>query len=253
MEKFSLEGQVGIVTGGGAGLGRGYCRECARAGATIVVADIDSETGREMARELTEAGRDALFVQTDVCSRDSIEAMTTEVLAKYGKIDFLINNAGMWLTGGIETTTEVRWNQVMDLNINGLFACCQIVGKQMIAQGGGRIINVSSISGVIINEPQPVWLEPAYFASKAAVIHLTKGLAAEWAQHNIRANVICPGYMANTPYNPEVDRPPWVDSVPLRRPGRPDELGTVAVFLASEASSYVTGAVIMVDGGFTIH
>jgi NAD(P)-dependent dehydrogenase (short-subunit alcohol dehydrogenase family) len=253
LDKFSLDGKVGIVTGGGAGLGKAYCQACAQAGAVIVVAEIEADSGTAMEDELQHEGQDAMFVQTDLRDLGSIQAMVDQTIGKYGQIDFVINNAGMWSMGRIEETTEESWNYVMDLNVNGMFFCCQAVGKEMIARGGGSIINVSSVSGVIINRATPDWLEASYFASKAAVIHLTKSLAAQWAEYNIRANVIAPGYMAKVPFDPEAPKPAWLDGIPLGRPGRPEELGTVAVFLASEASSYITGDTILVDGGYTIY
>jgi NAD(P)-dependent dehydrogenase (short-subunit alcohol dehydrogenase family) len=138
------------------------------------------------------------------------------------------------------------------VNLNGLFYCCQAVGRHMIERGGGRIINISSMSGLIVNRPQP---QSSYNASKAAVIHLTRSLAVEWAPHNIRVNAIAPGYMDTPMARPFFDDPQygglWIDAIPMKRPGRPEELAPVAVFLASEASSYVTGTTIVIDGGYT--
>ena len=253
LDRFSLEGQVGIITGGGAGLGKEYCRACSSAGAGIVMREINRDTGQSHGSEVAGQGHEALFVETDVCDPQSIQNMVDTVVDRFGKIDFLVNNAGMWIMGDIENTTEESWNRVMDLNINGLFFCCQQVGQHMVGRGKGSIINISSVSGVIIDRAFPTWLEPSYYASKSAVIHLTKALAAQWAEHNVRANVIAPGYMAMTPFDPTAPEPAWLDWVPLKRPGRPDELGPAAVFLASEASSYITGQVILVDGGYSIY
>lgn len=253
LDKFSLAGDVGIVTGGGQGLGRVFCHAFADVGADVVIAEVNPETGPATADEIRAKGRRALFVQTDVRERDSVEAMVDQTLAEFGKIDFLMNNAGITKWGDAEEVTEEDWRDVFDVNLNGLFFCCQAVGRYMIERRHGRIINIASMSGLIVNRPQP---QASYNASKAAVIHLTKSLAAEWAQYNVRVNAIAPGYMATAMATPFFDDPDygdvWIDSIPMKRPGEPEELGPMAVFLASEASSYVTGAVMVVDGGYTV-
>ena len=253
LDKFSLGGQVVIVTGGGQGLGKVFCHAFADVGADIVVAEINPETGAVTAEEIRARGCRALFVQTDVREPESVQAMVDRTLAEFGKIDVLMNNAGITKWGDAEEATEAAWRDVLDVNLNGLFFCCQGVGRHMIERGGGRIINIASMSGLIVNRPQA---QASYNASKAAVIHLTKSLAAEWAQYNIRVNAIAPGYMATAMAKPFFDNPDygelWIDAIPMKRPGKPEELGPIAVFLASEASSYVTGAVMVVDGGYTV-
>lgn len=253
MDKFSLTGQVGIVTGGGQGLGQVFCHAFAEAGADVVVAELNPETGPLVAQEIERLGRRALFVQTDVRKRDSIQAMVDQTLAQFGRIDFLMNNAGIVKWGEAENVTEEDWRAVIDVNLNGLFFCCQAVGRHMIARRGGRIINIASMSGMIVNRPQ---CQSSYNTSKAAVIHLTRSLAAEWAAYNIHVNAICPGYMGTPMAQPFFDDPQyggvWIKDIPLKRPGEPAELGPLAVFLASDASSYVTGAAIVIDGGYTV-
>jgi len=253
LDKFSLAGQVGIVTGGGQGLGKAFCHAFAEAGADVVVAEINPETGPVTAEEVRAKGRRGLFVQTDVSRRESVQAMVDKTLTEFGKVDFLMNNAGIVIWGNAEDVPEEDWRRVLDVNLTGLFFCCQAVARPMIERRGGRIINVASMSGLIVNRPQA---QASYNASKAAVIHLTKSLAAEWALHNIRVNAIAPGYMRTDMARPFFDDPRyggvWMDATPMRRPGEPEELGPIAVFLASEASSYVTGATIVVDGGFTL-
>lgn len=250
---FSLAGQVGIVTGGGQGLGKEFCRAFADAGADIVVAEMNSDTGPETAAEVEAMGRQALFVQTDVRKRASVEAMVAEAVSRFGKVDFLMNNAGITRWGAAEDVSEEEWREVIDVNLNGLFFCCQAAGRHMIERRSGCIINIASMSGMIINRPQD---QASYCASKAAVIHLTKALAAEWARYHIRVNSICPGYMGTAMARPFFDDPKiggvWMSGVPMGRPGEPAELGPVAVFLASQASSYMTGAAVVVDGGFTV-
>ena len=253
LDKFSLAGQVGIVTGGGQGLGKVFCQAFAEVGADIVVAELNPRTGEQTAEELRAMGRSALFVQTDVSRRQSVEEMTQAALKTFGKIDFLMNNAGITIWGKAEEISEADWRKQMDINLNGLFFCCQSVGRHMIERRSGRIINIASMSGCIINQPQP---QSAYNSSKAAVIHLTRSLAYEWAQYNIRVNAIAPGYMNTAMAQPFFDNPEyggvWIPAIPMKRPGEPIELAPVAILLASEASSYITGTTIVVDGGYTI-
>ena len=253
LDKFSLEGQVGIVTGGGQGLGKVFCHAFAEAGSDIVVAETNPETGPVTAEELIAKGRRALFVQTDVRDRKSIQAMVDKTIAEFGKIDYLMNNAGIVKWGEAENVVEEDWREVIDVNLNGLFFCSQAVGRHMIERREGRIINIASMSGLIVNTPQ---FQASYNMSKAAVIHLTKTLASEWAQYNIRVNAIAPGYMATDMAIPYFEKPEyggkWIDLIPMKRPGDPEELGPLAVMLASEASSYMTGSIIVVDGGYTV-
>jgi NAD(P)-dependent dehydrogenase (short-subunit alcohol dehydrogenase family) len=253
LDRFSLAGQVGIVTGGGQGLGHTFCHAFAEAGADIVVAEINAQTGPATVREIESKGRRALFVQTDVRDRASVQAMVDQTLAQFGRVDFLMNNAGIVKWDPAEKATTQDWLNVIGVNLNGLFYCCQAVAGPMIERRSGRIINIASMSGMIVNRPQA---QASYNASKAAVIHLTKSLAAEWAPYNIRVNAIAPGYMGTDMARPFFEDPNyggvWIEAVPMKRPGRPEELGPAAVFLASEASSYMTGAVMVIDGGYTL-
>jgi NAD(P)-dependent dehydrogenase (short-subunit alcohol dehydrogenase family) len=253
LNKFSLDGQVGIVTGGGQGLGKVFCHAFADVGADIVVAEINPETGRETVQEIEKIGRRALFVETDVAERGSIQQMVDRALSEFGQIDFLMNNAGIVLWDDAQDVKPEDWRKVMQVNLDGVFYCSQAVSKHMIERRNGRIINIASMSGLIVNRPQA---QTSYNTSKAAVIHLTKSLAAEWAPFNIRVNAIAPGYMGTPMAQPFFDDPQygglWIDATPMKRPGRPEELGPAAVFLASEASSFITGEILVIDGGFTI-
>ena len=253
LDRFSLDGQVGIVTGGGQGLGRVFCRAFAEAGADVVVAEINPETGPETAAEIGAMGRRALFVETDVRDRSSAGAMVEKALAAFGRVDFLMNNAGIVHWEPAETVSEADWRKVVDVNLNGLFYCCQAAAGPMIERRAGRIINIASMSAYIVNTPQQ---QASYNASKAAVVHLTRSLAAEWAPYNLRVNAIAPGYMETDMTRAFLQDPEyggaWLQAVPMKRAGTPDELAPVAIFLASEASSYVTGATIAVDGGYTV-
>jgi NAD(P)-dependent dehydrogenase (short-subunit alcohol dehydrogenase family) len=252
LEKFSLAGQVGIVTGGGQGLGKCFCRAFAEAGADLVVAEINPQTGPQTVSEILSLGRRAVFCETDVADRASVQSMVDRCLAEFGRIDFLMNNAGITLWCEAEAVSEEDWRTVIDVNLNGLFFCSQAVAGPMIERRKGTIINIASMSGLIANRPQP---QASYNTSKAAVIHLTRSLAVEWAPYHIRVNAIAPGYMDTAMARPFFEDPQygglWLDAIPMKRPGKPEELAPVAVFLASEASSYVTGTTIVVDGGYT--
>jgi NAD(P)-dependent dehydrogenase (short-subunit alcohol dehydrogenase family) len=253
MDRFSLQGRAGVVTGGGQGLGKVFSLAFAEAGADVMVAERNTQTGPQKVREIEALGRRALFIETDVRDQRSVQSMVDQALSAFGRIDFLMNNAGIVNWCEAENVKEQDWRDVMDVNLNGLFFCSQAVARHMIERRRGAIINIASMSGLIVNRPQP---QASYNTSKAAVIHLTKSLAAEWAPHNIRVNAIAPGYMDTPMARPFFDDPAygerWIDAIPMKRPGQPDELAPVAVFLASDASSYVTGTTIVVDGGYTI-
>jgi NAD(P)-dependent dehydrogenase (short-subunit alcohol dehydrogenase family) len=252
LDLFSLKGQVGIVTGGGQGLGKVFCHAFAEAGADIVIAEANAETGQATAEEIRATGRRAIAISTDVRSPASVDAMLAHAISEFGKVDFLMNNAGITKWAAAESMTQADWRNVIDVNLNGVFNCCQVVGRHMIERRSGRIVNIASMSGLIANRPQP---QSSYNTSKAAVIHLTKSLAVEWAPYNIRVNAICPGYMATAMAQPFFDDPHyggvWMDMIPMQRPGKPDELAPLAIYLASEASSYMTGSAIVIDGGYT--
>lgn len=192
-------------------------------------------------------------MRSDVTSPEDAQSVVVNVMERFGRIDVLINNAGIVKLVKAEDMDLQDWNTVINVNLNGVFIMSQAVGKVMIGHRKGSIINISSMSGLIVNIPQS---QSAYNASKAGVIMLTKSLASEWARHNIRVNTIAPGYMKTdltAPYFNEngemVQR--WMDLSPMGRPGNPDELGGIALYLASDASSFATGAVFVIDGGYT--
>ena len=252
LDSFSLADQVGIVTGGGQGLGRLFCHAFAEAGADIVVAEINQETGPVTAEQVRARGRRALFVETDVCKPASIQAMLDRALAEYGKIDFLMNNAGIVKWGEAESVTEQDWRQVIDVNLNGLFFCCQIVGRHMISRRSGRIINIASMSGLIVNRPQA---QVSYNASKAAVIGYSRTIATQYAKENILVNTVCPGIIATgrikelwknrgSKINDSV-----LNKIPMGRLGDPDEVAKAVVFLGSAENTYITGAILDINGG----
>jgi len=253
-EMFSLKEYCSVVTGAATGLGKAMANALAQAGSNIVIADIDIDAAERTAEELRKMGTDVLAIKTDVTNQNDAYLLVEKVIDKFGTIDVLINNAGIARMEKAEDMKYKDWYDVININLNGVFIMSQEIGKQMIKQKKGSIINISSMSGLIVNTPQK---HCAYNASKAGVIMLAKSLASEWAEHNIRVNTIAPGYMKTElikhffeDNNDTVKR--WMDFSPMKRPGNPEELGGIAVYLASEASSYVTGSVFVIDGGYTI-
>ena len=251
MDKFSLRGKVALVTGGNRGIGRAIALGFAEAGAAIAIVARDEEKSEETLAELHRRGADAIAVKTDVTRRGDIEAMLTTVTKRLGPVDALVNNAGIGLHADALTMDDSEWRRVFDINLDAVLMASQIVGRQMAARKTGSIINIGSISGFIVNRPQ--WHSP-YAVSKAAVHHLTKSLAAEWANKGVPVNAIAPGYVkteiASTEY--EDYRHYWKDEVPMQRYATPDEIAPTALLLASDAGSFITGSIFVVDGGYTL-
>lgn len=248
---FDLTGEIGIVTGGAQGLGEQMALALAEAGANIVLADINLDKAHEVKGKIENIGKKCIITKTDVSNSEQIEEMVTIAKEKFGKIDILINNAGIVSNYPAEELPEEEWDKLIRINLTGVFLCTQIVGKEMIKQKKGSIINISSMSGLIVNRPQS---QLHYNTSKSGVIMLTKSFAAEWAKYNIRVNAIAPGYMKTPLVNELYPRygKEWIKYIPMRRIGEPSEIKGPALFLASRASSYMTGAVIVMDGGYTV-
>lgn len=251
MDKFSMAGRVSIVTGGNRGIGRGIAKGLAEAGSTVVIAARDADKSAEAVDELRQAGATAMAVEVDVADRDALEAMLATVLDAYGQVDTLVNNAGIGFHADALTLPDDEWQRLFAINLEGVWKASQVVGRHMVDRGRGTMVNIGSMSGMIVNRPQ--WHSP-YGISKAAVHHLTKSLAAEWATKGVRVNAIAPGYVrteiASTEY--EDYRHYWKDEVPMQRYGSVDEVAPIALLLASDASSFVTGSVYVVDGGYTL-
>jgi NAD(P)-dependent dehydrogenase (short-subunit alcohol dehydrogenase family) len=251
LDKFSLRGKVAIVTGGNRGIGKGIARGFAEAGAAVAIVARDEKKSAETADELRAIGAKAVAVRADVSKRVELESMLGAVTDALGPIDVLVNNAGIGFHADALTLNDSDWRRAFDANLDSVWMASQIVGRQMVARGAGSIVNIGSISGFIINRPQ--WHSP-YAITKAAVHHLTKSLAAEWATRGVRVNAIAPGYVKTEIANSEYEdyRHYWRDEVPMRRYATADEIAPTALLLASDAGSFITGSVFVVDGGYTL-
>ena len=250
-DMFNLKDKVAIVTGGGRGIGVKMAEGLAEAGANVVLCSRKKETCEKTAGELAKLGVKTLAMGCDVRSAKEIQGAVDAILKEFGRVDILVNNSGANWGATPEEYPQEGWQKVMETNLNGVFLFSQIAGRAMIRQKSGRIINIASVMGVVGTESE-VAEAIAYSASKGAVITLTKDLAAKWAKYNIRVNAIAPGWFPT-------DMTEWVlgahgerilAHIPMRRYGEADELKGAVVFLASEASKYVTGIILPVDGGY---
>jgi NAD(P)-dependent dehydrogenase (short-subunit alcohol dehydrogenase family) len=248
---FDLSGKVAVVTGGNTGLGEAFAKALAEVGANVALAARTRDRSEAVAAEIKASGGEAIAVDLDVTEPGQVERMLDEVTERSGPVDILVNNAGVCYHRPAAEVPREEWLDTFEVNVHGLWYCAQTIGKQMIERGGGVVVNIGSISAMIVNRPQ--W-QPAYNASKAAVHQLTKSLAAEWAPYNVRVNALAPGYV-KTAMAP-VDRPEfrqhWIEDAPMKRYAMPEELGPSLIYLASDASSFMTGSVLVVDGGYTL-
>lgn len=254
IEKFSLAGKVAFVTGGARGIGKAVATGFAEAGANIVIADVDLAESEKTAAEIAQNnGVTAYAVKCDVTSEQSVNDMISFIDSKFGKLDIAFCNAGICINAPAVDMTFEQWSKVININLTGVFLTARAAGKYMIEKGiKGSIINTASMSAHIVNVPQP---QCAYNASKAGVIQLTKSLAIEWADKGVRVNCISPGYIGTELVKTNPTLIPliktWNDMAPMHRLGDPEELQTVTLFLASDASSFTTGSDVVVDGAFT--
>ncbi|GII96459.1 SDR family NAD(P)-dependent oxidoreductase [Sinosporangium siamense] len=251
LDSFSLQGKVAVVTGASRGIGRALAQALGEAGAAVAVTARTLEAAEKAADELQASGITALPIELEVTDPAQADRMVELVSEGLGPIDVLVNNAGISIGREALDTPVELWREVLATNLDGVWHCSKAVGAQMAARGGGSIVNIGSMSAMIVNRPR--W-QPAYLASKAAVHQLTKALAAEWAPHGIRVNALAPGYIL-TEASP-VDQPEYrewcVEPAAMKRYGLPEELGPAVVFLAGQASSFMTGSVVVIDGGFTL-
>jgi len=251
---MNLNGKVAIVTGGSRGLGKGYALALAEAGANVAIADIISAEEalsalKKISSEAKDERRKFLAIKFNVTNLSSINQMVEKVVDEFGKIDILVNNAGMNIRKPAIEVTGEDWDKVVNTNVKGAFFCAQAVGKVMIKQRRGKIINIGSLTSKVAL-PNMV----AYAVSRGGILMLTKSLAIEWAKYNINVNAIGPGYFKTPQTAPLFADKQWVKEtlkkIPLGRTGLPEDLGGTVVFLASEASDYITGQIIFVDGGW---
>ena len=249
---FDMTGSVAVITGGAHGIGFEAAVALGQCGAKIVLASRDRSSLDEAVKRLAETGVDAACAVLDVTDPSAVNKAADSIVAEQGKVDILVNSAGIARLNSAIETPDDEWRAVMDVNINGLFWCCRAFGRYMVAQGRGSIINLGSMSGLIVNRPQTA---ASYMASKGAVHMLTKALATEWAKNGVRVNALAPGYVATDMTLKMRERPElfnvWLDMTPMGRIGEPFEIAAAIVYLASGASTYVTGAILSIDGGYT--
>jgi len=250
---FDLSGAVSIVTGGGGGLGQTMAIGLAKYGSDVVIVDINVNKAKSVAKEIESVERNVLIIKTDITKREEVDSMVKRILDEFGKIDVLVNNAGIARRAKAEEMSEKDWDDVISVNLKGVFLCCQAVGKVMINQRKGKIINIASVVGQR-GLFHPLDLASSYCASKGGVIQLTRALAAEWAKYNIHVNAIAPTYFMTDMTKSLLKNKEFLDylkwKIPLQRPGKPEELVGPVVFLASDASSMITGHILNVDGGW---
>jgi NAD(P)-dependent dehydrogenase (short-subunit alcohol dehydrogenase family) len=253
LEKFRLTGRTAVVTGGSHGIGLACVEALAEAGAKVVIADRDEPAAQTARTNLKSKGLHTETVMMDVTDSRRVSQVAEEILRKHGLIDILVNNAGIARSEmRAEAVQDEHWLDVLNVNLNGTFWCCREFGKHMLTVKAGAIVNIGSMSGFIVNKPQE---QSFYNTSKAAVHHLTKSLAAEWASRGVRVNAVAPTYI-ETRLNDFVKTnhrmyDSWVSATPMGRMGRVDEVASVVLFLASDAASLMTGSVVLVDGGYT--
>ncbi|NTA83793.1 SDR family NAD(P)-dependent oxidoreductase [Agrobacterium tumefaciens] len=251
-ERFRLDGELAVVTGGGRAIGLCCVEALAEAGASVVVIERDEADASE-ALALRQKGYEIDLLIGDVANSERVEAMAQQLADEGRAATILVNNAGIGQSGvASEDVTDADWLRIMDVNVNGVFWCSRAFGRHMIGMKRGAIINLGSMSGLICNRPQP---QTPYNVSKAAVHHITRSMAAEWAVHGIRVNAVAPTYI-ETPMVAAVEAnrdriPIWLADTPMGRMGAPEEVASAVLFLASKASSLMTGAIVNVDGGFT--
>ncbi len=249
LSEFNLEGKVAIITGNGKGWGKHLALALAEAGADIVLAASSKKAIEETAKEVRQMGRRAIAIPTDISKSSDIEKMVEMAISQFGKIDILVNSPDLEFAKPFLEVTEGEWHRVINTNLTTVFLCSQTVGKHMVAQKRGRIINV--ISGLAM---RGLSNSAAYCAAKGGVIQLTRALAQEWARDNIRVNALGHGWLSEETISEEEQlKDPLVRYIPVRRLGRPADLGALLVFLASDACDYITGQAFFADGGVLAH
>lgn len=252
LDKFKLTNKIAVVTGAARGIGFSAAEALAEAGAYVVLTDMSETHLASAVEQLRQKGYAAEAEVLDVTDVAAVQTVHDRIVEKHGRVDILINNAGIAISNHpAETMSDEVWKKVIDVNLNGVFWCCRTFGKSMLEKGAGCIVNVGSMSGFIVNRPQE---QANYNASKAAVHHLTKSLAAEWGSKGVRVNAVAPTYIETEMNSYVYDDPEmyryWVGGTPMNRMGTTDEVASVILFLASDASSLMTGSIVLADGGY---
>jgi NAD(P)-dependent dehydrogenase (short-subunit alcohol dehydrogenase family) len=254
LEKLRLDGRTAFITGGGRGIGFATAQAFAEAGAKVVISDREEALLASGLETLRQSGHAAHGVLLDVTHPDDVQRAAEQCNADLGPIDILFANAG--IAGpdtAFETMTDEVWLRMIDVNLNGVFWCCRAFGKTMLARQRGSIVTTGSMSGIISNKPQR---QAHYNAAKAAVHHLTRSLAAEWAPRGVRVNSIAPGYVDTSMSGAGLRTPAlstiWLENTPMRRGGTAEEIASIALFLASDAASLMTGSIVVADGGYCV-
>ena len=248
LAKFDLSGRIALVTGAGQGIGEACATALAEAGARVLVTDLDLGRAKAAGEKLTARGLHAEPRQLDVTSTAQLNALAEELPA----LDVVVCNAGIAVNTPAEDMSDEEWDRVIGINLTGVFKTCRAFGRKMLGAGRGSIVNIGSMSAAIVNTPQP---QVHYNAAKAGVHHLTRSLAVEWALRGVRVNAVAPTYIETPLLGDPGERKEmfdrWIDLTPMKRLGKPEEIASVVLFLASDASSLMTGSIVTADAGYT--
>ena len=252
LDKFSLKSKVCLVTGGAGGIGEEVCKALLDSGAKVIIADIDEKKISKLTKKLSSKHKNIYSYKLDATSLESIISLKNKLIKKFNKIDVLVNAIGICKNKDAAKVEKEEWDEVININVNSMFYLCREFGKIFIKRKSGCIVNIGSNSGLIVDRPQP---QASYNASKAAVHQLTKSLACEWAKYNIRVNAVAPGYVATKMTLLGRSKPNWfkywIDMTPMKRLAKPSEIASAVLFLSTDSSSYCTGTILSVDGGYT--